>query len=70
MRLRELLEQERAQPHRVGDLAIDGGDLIGLGFDEGPEIGTALATLLDRVLEDPAANTRDRLLEEARRLRP
>ncbi len=70
VRLRELLERERSQPHRVGDLAIDGGDLIGLGFDEGPEIGAALASLLDRVLEDPAANTRDRLLQEARRLRP
>jgi tRNA nucleotidyltransferase (CCA-adding enzyme) len=69
-RLRELLEQERARPHLIADLAIDGGDLIGLGFEEGPEIGAALATLLDRVLEDPDANTRDRLLEEARRLRP
>ena len=68
-RLRELLEQERTQPHRVADLAVDGGDLIELGFDEGPEIGAALDALLDRVLEDPSLNLRDRLLEEARRLR-
>ena len=64
-----LLVQERTRPHRVEDLAVDGRDLIELGLREGPEIGAALDALLDRVLEDPSVNTRDRLLEEARRLR-
>jgi tRNA nucleotidyltransferase (CCA-adding enzyme) len=63
-----LLEQERAQPHRVGDLAVDGLDLIELGIREGPDVGAALASLLERVVEDPALNTRERLLEEAQRL--
>jgi len=67
-RLRDLLEQERTQPHRVSDLAVDGRDLIELGFYEGPALGGALASLLERVVEDPALNTRERLLEEARRL--
>ena len=64
--LRSLLEQQRAQPHRLADLAIDGSDLIDLGFSEGPELGRTLEALLDAVVEDPSVNTRDRLLERAR----
>jgi tRNA nucleotidyltransferase (CCA-adding enzyme) len=65
-RLRALLEQERAQPHRLADLAVDGSDLIALGYGEGPELGAALDALLDAVVDDPALNTRERLLERAR----
>ncbi|MBA3733981.1 MAG: HD domain-containing protein [Actinobacteria bacterium] len=65
-RLRGLLEQERVQPHRLTDLAVDGADLIALGYKEGPAIGKTLETLLDAVVEDPALNTRDELLERAR----
>jgi tRNA nucleotidyltransferase/poly(A) polymerase len=65
-RLRELLEQERAQPHRLADLAVDGSDLIALGFEEGPALGRALELLLDLVIEDPSLNTREQLLERAR----
>jgi tRNA nucleotidyltransferase (CCA-adding enzyme) len=68
-RLRRLLEQERASPHRISDLAVDGDDLLALGFAEGPEIGEMLATLLDEVLADPAANDRGRLLARAREVR-
>jgi tRNA nucleotidyltransferase (CCA-adding enzyme) len=64
-RLRDLLEQERVQPHRLADLAVDGSDLIALGYSEGPELGAALDALLDAVVEDPELNTRDRLLERA-----
>jgi tRNA nucleotidyltransferase/poly(A) polymerase len=65
-RLRALLEQEQGQPHRLTDLAVDGSDLIELGFTEGPAIGRTLEALLDAVVEDPALNTRDQLLERAR----
>jgi tRNA nucleotidyltransferase (CCA-adding enzyme) len=65
-RLRGLLEQERAQPHRLADLAVDGSDLIALGYDEGPALGAALDALLDAVVDDPELNIRDRLLERAR----
>jgi len=64
--LRRLLEQERGQPHRLTDLAVDGSDLIELGFAEGPAVGRTLDSLLDAVVEDPALNTRDQLLERAR----
>jgi tRNA nucleotidyltransferase (CCA-adding enzyme) len=65
-RLRTLLERERSQPHRLADLAIDGDDLLGLGFSEGPEVGRTLESLLDAVVEEPELNTRERLLERAR----
>jgi tRNA nucleotidyltransferase (CCA-adding enzyme) len=67
-RLRGLLEQERVQPHRLEDLAIDGSDLLQIGYSEGPGLGRALDSLLDAVVEDPALNTRDALLERARAL--
>src|SRR3954470_12322880 len=65
-RLRALLEQERAQPHRLTDLAVDGADLIALGYDESPAVGETLEALLDAVVEDPALNTRDELIGRAR----
>jgi hypothetical protein len=65
-RLRRLLEQERERPHRLTDLAVDGSDLIELGFAEGPALGRTLESLLDAVVDDPTLNTRDQLLERAR----
>jgi tRNA nucleotidyltransferase (CCA-adding enzyme) len=58
----------RHDPLTRGDLAISGRDLEGLGL-RGRAVGETLAALLDRVLEDPAANTRERLLELARERR-
>jgi tRNA nucleotidyltransferase (CCA-adding enzyme) len=66
-RLRALLEQEQSRPHRLTDLAVDGSDLIELGFEEGPELGRTLESLLDAVVDEPALNTRELLLERARR---
>jgi tRNA nucleotidyltransferase (CCA-adding enzyme) len=66
-RLRLLLEQERANPYRLVDLAVDGSDLIELGFGEGPELGGTLESLLDAVVEDPSLNTREQLIERARK---
>jgi tRNA nucleotidyltransferase (CCA-adding enzyme) len=67
-RFRELLERERRHPHRLGDLAVDGNDLIQLGFEPGPQLGHALRDLLHVVVEEPELNTRDALLRRARRL--
>jgi tRNA nucleotidyltransferase (CCA-adding enzyme) len=68
VRLRRLLEQERVHPHRLEDLAVDGNDLLQIGYSEGPDLGRALESLLDAVVEDPALNNRDTLLERARAL--
>jgi putative nucleotidyltransferase with HDIG domain len=63
------LERERANPHRIADLAVTGDDLIDLGFTPGPALGAALQALLDAVIDDPEFNTRDELLARAQELR-
>lgn len=52
----------------VADLAIDGDDLRASGIPVGPHFGKILTMLLNTVIENPLANTRDFLLLEARRL--
>jgi tRNA nucleotidyltransferase/poly(A) polymerase len=64
---REVVEQERSNPHRLRDLAIDGSDLIEVGFQPGPQLGRVLDQLLEAVVEEPALNTRDELLARARK---
>jgi tRNA nucleotidyltransferase (CCA-adding enzyme) len=65
-RFRDLLEQELASPHRLPDLAVDGDDLIALGFAPGPRLGGVLDGLLDEVVDEPELNTREELLDRAR----
>jgi tRNA nucleotidyltransferase (CCA-adding enzyme) len=49
----------------VADLAIDGTDLAELGIS-GPAVGQTLRNLLETVITDPGANTREHLLQLAR----
>jgi tRNA nucleotidyltransferase (CCA-adding enzyme) len=51
-----------SEPLALKDLAVKGDDLIAAGVRPGPDVGEALARLLDEVLEDPSRNTRDYLL--------
>jgi tRNA nucleotidyltransferase (CCA-adding enzyme) len=60
--------RERRDPLTRGDLAVGGRDLEAIGI-RGRAVGATLAALLDRVLQDPATNTRERLLELARERR-
>lgn len=54
-------------PLGTRQLAVSGDDLVSeLGIAPGPPIGRLLAGLMEAVLEDPALNSRDRLLELAR----
>lgn len=69
-RFRELVEEARAQPHRISDLAVDGADLIANGFREGPALGRVLTSLLHDVVEQPELNEREELLRRARTLQP
>jgi len=45
------------------DLAVNGNDLIDIGFAEGKQISIVLNKLLDMVLEDPEINDKEKLLE-------
>ena len=67
-RLRRLIRQEQRNPHRLRDLAVDGDDLLELGYRPGPRLGAALEVLLDDVVIDPRRNERAWLLERAKEL--
>jgi len=62
---RATMLRERDSPHRLSDLAVDGTDLIALGYRPGPELGQALQELLQEVVEEPELNRRDALLARA-----
>jgi tRNA nucleotidyltransferase (CCA-adding enzyme) len=66
MRFRKMVEDQLSSPHRLRDLALDGNDLIELGFRPGPRLGHTLHELLDAVVDEPELNTRDQLLELAK----
>jgi tRNA nucleotidyltransferase (CCA-adding enzyme) len=59
--------RQRGDPVTRGQLAVSGRDLQEIGLT-GPRIGDTLAALLERVMDDPSLNTRERLLALAREL--
>jgi putative nucleotidyltransferase with HDIG domain len=66
-RVNDVLESGRA--FTISRLAIDGNDIMkDLGLKPGPQIGIILNELLQSVLEDPALNEREKLLEISRKL--
>jgi tRNA nucleotidyltransferase (CCA-adding enzyme) len=67
-RFRAAVDEERTSVYRLQHLAVDGDDLIALGWKPSPELGAALASLLHAVIGDPTLNSRDWLLAEAERL--
>ncbi|MCC6711487.1 MAG: hypothetical protein IT416_04025 [Candidatus Pacebacteria bacterium] len=67
MKLR-MIEQLN-QPMDVKDLAINGHDLMDqLGLKPGKQLGIILQTLFEEVLDNPAINTKETLLEKAQKL--
>jgi len=56
-------ELGKGHPLRLQELALDGRDLIAMGLEPGPGFGDILASLMERVLDDPSLNRRERLLE-------
>ena len=64
LRARELLAQPPC--FTVKDLAVNGSDLLALGFPRGPEIGKTLNALLEAVLSGELPNEREKLLEAAK----
>jgi hypothetical protein len=65
---RDVVRQELGSPHRLADLAIDGSDLLSLGYVPGPALGRVLSDLLVEVVDDPSRNSRDVLLARAEEL--
>ncbi len=50
------------------DLALNGKDLLDIGVPQGKKVGEILDLLFTQVIEEPAKNTREELLAEAKRL--
>ena len=69
-RIRQMVATIRDEAHalKVTDLAINGNDLIGMGYVPGPLFGQILNCLLEEVLDRPERNNREYLLEKAMRL--
>lgn len=59
--LDEVIEADEA--FAIKDLDLSGKDVIALGIDEGPAIGSILSDVLDRVIDEKLANDRDRIIE-------
>lgn len=57
----EILEKQQCLT--LKQLAVNGSDLIAEGMEPGREIGAMMKRLLDRVLEQPELNTKEKLLE-------
>lgn len=67
--LKSRMIEQLHQPFDVTDLAINGNDLMSeLQLTPGPVVGQLLHKLLEHVLETPADNTREKLLDLARTL--
>jgi len=64
---RRIVREERANPHRLADLALSGDDLLALGYQSGPALGRVLRDLLDEVVDDPSLNRHEELLARAGR---
>lgn len=47
----------------IKELAITGSDLIKAGYKQGPVIGDILEGLLEKVIDDPSLNTKEKLME-------
>ena len=68
LRARVAKELAAGVPLDLSGLAIDGSDLMAeLGITPGPGLGRLLDWLLERVIADPSTNTREGLLDLARR---
>lgn len=63
---RRALRVAYRDPIAIADLAVDGDDLQAAGIARGPALGQILVRLRDAVLDDPARNTREQLLQLAR----
>ncbi|WP_373485172.1 CCA tRNA nucleotidyltransferase [Acetobacterium malicum] len=69
-RLAALLDQVIAEKacFALKDLAVNGNDLIGLGIENGAEIGWILKQLLEGVIEEAYQNKKDILIEKAKEM--
>ena len=59
------LENELKRPLEISDIAVNGNDLLPLCRGDHKQVGLILKSLLDSVIDDPALNTKEKLLSLA-----
>lgn len=64
-RIAKVLEEDAAL--KIEDLNVSGHDLMEIGVEKGPMIGKLLNQLLEDVIDDPGLNTKEELLERAKK---
>ncbi len=57
--------KDKGECMNLKELAVNGQDLVNIGFKEGKRIGIILDILLESVIEDPDMNTKEKLLRLA-----
>lgn len=61
--------REKNECYSLKDLNIDGNDLLKLGIKPGPHVGKMLGLLLDIVIDDPALNKKEILIEKVKEIK-
>ena len=62
----EVLQEEEC--FSLKDLAVNGKDLMSVGYKAGKELGNALNSLLQLVIDGDCPNEKEKLLQEAESL--
>lgn len=70
LRLRTRIRAEMAKKPPFGpkDLLVNGHDIMTLGVPEGPAVGRIIASLVEKVLDDPTLNNKEQLLALTREM--
>ncbi len=61
---KEIFERVKTEPYRLKDLAVTGNDIMNLEI-RGTEVGRVMNALLDKVMQNSAINTKEKLLDIA-----
>jgi putative nucleotidyltransferase with HDIG domain len=68
LKKRIIEELSRKPPFGAKDLAVNGHDLMEIGFSAGPKMGGVIKQMVELVLDDPCLNTKEQLLAVAKNL--
>ncbi|MBI2341801.1 MAG: HDIG domain-containing protein, partial [Deltaproteobacteria bacterium] len=70
LKLKKRINEElsRKPPFGPKDLAVNGHDLMEIGFSAGPKMGDAIKQLVELVLDDPGLNAKEQLLAISKNL--
>ncbi len=61
---KEIFERVKTEPYRLKDLAVTGNDIMNLEI-RGTEVGRVMNALLDKVMQNPELNLKEKLLDIA-----